>query len=94
MANRIANELLTMSVTLSRAATLAIEGETDVQALADVYCAAARHRIADWWRQASDVDEPDYSLVATNWLKDRRPTPVLGDVLTQLPAVNVMERGL
>ena len=92
--NRIANELLTMSVTLSRAATLASEGQADVQALADIYCAAARHRIADWWRQASDVDEPDYGTVAINWLGDRRPELVLGDLLTQLPAANITERAL
>ena len=68
MANRIANELLTMSVTLSRAATLAAEGQAGVQDLADVYCAAARHRIADWWTQASDQNDPDYGTVARNWL--------------------------
>jgi hypothetical protein len=83
-----------MSVTLSRAATLASEGQADVQALADIYCAAARHRIADWWRQASDVDEPDYGTVAINWLGDRRPELVLGDLLTQLPAANITERAL
>ena len=74
MVNRIANELLTMSVTLSRAATLAAEGQADVQELADVYCAAARHRIADWWRQASDADEPDYGTVAATGWKTAGPT--------------------
>jgi alkylation response protein AidB-like acyl-CoA dehydrogenase len=93
LVNRIANELLTVSVTLSRAATLAAEGQADVEELADVYCAAARHRIADWWRQASDDDEPDYGRVAVSWLGDGRPQLVLGDVLTQLPPAGVMGEG-
>ena len=73
--NRVANELLTMSVTLSRAASLAAAGEVDVQDLADLYCAAARHRLADWWRQARDTEEPDYGRAAARWLADRRPQP-------------------
>ena len=89
--NRIANELLTMSVTLSRAATLAAAGHADVQDLADVYCAAARHRLADWWRQASDDDDPDYGGVAVNWLRDGRPELLLDDVITSLPRAGVME---
>jgi alkylation response protein AidB-like acyl-CoA dehydrogenase len=89
--NRIANELLTMAVTLSRAATLAAEGQGEVQALADVYCAAARHRLARWWRQAADADEPDYGTVARNWLADGRPRSVLADVLAQPPTADLME---
>jgi alkylation response protein AidB-like acyl-CoA dehydrogenase len=88
LANRIANELLTMSVTLSRAATLAAEGQAQVQDLADVYCAAARHRLAHWWRQAADADEPDYGGVAANWLLDGQPDMVPADVLTEPPTVN------
>src|SRR3954447_6973784 len=68
MVNRVANELLTMSVTLARAATLGADG----QGLADVYCAAARHRLADWWRQASDHDEPDHGRLAADWLAGGR----------------------
>jgi hypothetical protein len=68
LVNRVANELLTMSVTLARAA----EGRPEVQGLADVYCAAARHRLADWWRQASDHDEPDYGTLAADWLAGGR----------------------
>jgi alkylation response protein AidB-like acyl-CoA dehydrogenase len=94
MVNRIANELLTMSVTLSRATTLTAEGQAGVQELADVYCGAARHRIADWWRQASDQDEPDYGTAADSWLGNGQPTLVLDDVLTQLPAVGATERVL
>jgi len=89
--NRIANELLTMSVTLSRAATLAAAGHAAVQDLADVYCAAARHRLADWWRQASNDDDPDYGGVAVNWLRDGRPELLLGDVITSVPRAGVME---
>jgi hypothetical protein len=80
-----------MAVTLSRADTLAREGQADIQDLADVYCAAARHRLADWWRQASDDDEPDYGRAAVNWLRDGRPQLVLDDVLTQPQPAGVME---
>jgi hypothetical protein len=63
-----------MAVTLSRAATLTVEGRTDAGDLADVYCAAARHRIADAWRQAMDNDEPDYGQVARRWLQSDQTT--------------------
>jgi alkylation response protein AidB-like acyl-CoA dehydrogenase len=85
LANRIANELLTMSVTLARAATLSDEGQAGVQDLADVYCAAARHRLANWWRRAADGDEPDYRRVAASWLRAGQPELMVGDVLTPMP---------
>ncbi|MFD0385393.1 hypothetical protein ACFQ2B_33265 [Streptomyces stramineus] len=44
--NRTATELLTMSLTLARAASATTAGQQDVQDLADVYCTAARARLA------------------------------------------------
>jgi hypothetical protein len=91
--NRVANELLTMTVTLSRAALLAAGGHAEVQDLADVYCAAARHRIADWWRQLADDREPDYRRAASAWLSDGRPDAALADVLTEVPPAGPEEEG-
>jgi hypothetical protein len=89
--NRVANELFTMSVTLSRSARLASCGHGEVQDLADVYCAGARHRLADWWRQLSDDSQPDYARAATAWLRDGRPEFTLSDVLTDLPPAGIEE---
>lgn len=44
--NRTATELLTMSLTLARAASATTAGQLDVQDLADVYCTTARARLA------------------------------------------------
>jgi alkylation response protein AidB-like acyl-CoA dehydrogenase len=81
--NRVASELFTMSVTLARAASLAPEA----QDLADVYCSAARHRLADWSRQLADRDEPDYGRAAEAWLRDGRPDLALRDVITDVAPV-------
>lgn len=85
--NRIASELFTMSVTLARAAGLAAGGRPEVQDLADVYCASARHRLADWWRQLRERDEPDYARAAEAWLRDRSPDLALRHVIADVPPV-------
>ncbi|MEU3355319.1 acyl-CoA dehydrogenase family protein [Streptomyces sp. NPDC037389] len=43
--NRTATELLTMSLTLARAASTSTSGDQEAQDLADVYCTAARARL-------------------------------------------------
>jgi hypothetical protein len=82
--NRIACELFTMSVTLARAGDLA-SGHGEVQDLADVFCAAARHRLADWWGLLRDDAEPDHARAAGAWLGEGRPALTLRDVLTDVP---------
>ncbi|MDH6134253.1 alkylation response protein AidB-like acyl-CoA dehydrogenase [Kitasatospora sp. MAA4] len=61
---RIAAELFAATATLSRAGQ-AFDGD-DQQALADVYCTAARHRLADHWRQLahSNGSEPDHAAIS------------------------------
>ncbi|MFI9271986.1 acyl-CoA dehydrogenase family protein [Kitasatospora sp. NPDC052896] len=56
--NRTATELMTMSLTLARAASLATAGQQDPQDLADVYCTTARARLADLRHQRDQEDEP------------------------------------
>ena len=74
LANRVANELLTMALTLSRTATLVtIDDDPAAQDLADVYCAAARRRITDWLGAAAD-DDPPTARVAERWLTSRTDT--------------------
>ena len=69
LVSRVASELLTMTLVLARAAAL---GHGGAQALADVYCSAARHRLADCWRRALDADEPDHASVSDRWLEAAR----------------------
>jgi alkylation response protein AidB-like acyl-CoA dehydrogenase len=66
--NQLANELFTMSVTLARAAALSSRGQQHVGELADVYCTAARHRLADLWQQVNAEAEPDFARASGAWL--------------------------
>jgi alkylation response protein AidB-like acyl-CoA dehydrogenase len=61
--SRIASELLTMCAVLARTA-----GWPGTQQLAEVYCTAARHRLAGLWRRLPAADEPDYAKVSRDWL--------------------------
>ena len=62
LTGQIAHELFAMAATLARAAALGDAG----QALADVYCTAARHRVAAAWLElAADADRDlDPSIAA------------------------------
>ncbi|MFD6338289.1 acyl-CoA dehydrogenase family protein [Streptomyces sp. NPDC060210] len=66
--NRLANEVLTSSLALARAAAHTAAGRTDAQDLADVHCAGARHRIAGLRRELADADAPDYRGLAAGLL--------------------------
>ncbi|WP_397563705.1 acyl-CoA dehydrogenase family protein [Spongiactinospora sp. 9N601] len=86
--NQIVDEVLTMSLTLARAARWSRDGHEDGQALADIFCTRARHRLAALWHEveAQDGPEPDYSQVSTAWLSH---TPAHGhnaDTLTPADA--------
>jgi len=65
---RIAAELFAACATLARAGGAL---DDDQQALADVYCTAARHRLADHWRRLPDGSGPDFATVSRNWLAAR-----------------------
>ncbi len=67
-----AAEVLSMSAALARASHLTSTGEDgDAQALADVYCTGARHRIESARRRLAAVRsgaEPDYAAISRAWL--------------------------
>jgi alkylation response protein AidB-like acyl-CoA dehydrogenase len=67
-ANRLADELFTMSAVLARAAALAAGGMVEAQWLAEVYCANARRRIAGWWRELDAADERGHEDLSRRWL--------------------------
>ncbi|MFE4539999.1 acyl-CoA dehydrogenase family protein [Streptomyces scopuliridis] len=85
--SRIADELLTMSVVLAKAARLHREGRTGVQDLAAVHCAGARDRLAGLWRQAEPATPgPDHAAVSDAWLSgDRKYASLLAGVITDVP---------
>lgn len=89
LANQIANELLTMTLTLARTASLA-DARPETQDLADIYCTAARQRIATWQHAAGADDAPGYRRLAHAWLAGAEPHRLLDDLLrpdlSDLPA--------
>jgi alkylation response protein AidB-like acyl-CoA dehydrogenase len=67
--HRIASELFTMSVTLARAAAQGTSpGWAPAQALAEVYCGEARHRLADWWGRVQEPDTADHRRLSDAWI--------------------------
>jgi hypothetical protein len=65
LANQVLNELTTGALVLARAAG----ADEETQALADVYCDAARHRLADLWSRLDTAGSgPDHAAVAARWL--------------------------
>lgn len=74
--SRTASELLTMSLTLARAAHL---GHGRAQAVADVFCAAARRRIGAWRAELDLAGGPDHAGVSEAWLRGRELDFLLGE---------------
>ncbi|MFJ2214222.1 acyl-CoA dehydrogenase family protein [Streptomyces sp. NPDC101062] len=85
--SRIADEILTMSVVLARAARLHREGGTGAQDLAHIYCARARDRLAGLWRQAEpETAGPGHAAVSDAWLGgDDRYASLTDGVITDIP---------
>nr|AKA59493.1 acyl-CoA dehydrogenase [uncultured bacterium AZ_379] len=83
---RLANEILTMCLVLARAARFDGDSAADAQALAHIYCRAARRRVATLWAYVTDSQEPEHARVSDRWLHDS-PTFdfLLRDVLTPEP---------
>ncbi|RKG92745.1 acyl-CoA dehydrogenase family protein [Corallococcus terminator] len=79
--NQLCNELFTMSVTLAHASALASRGQPHADALADIFCTAARHRLEDLWRQSDAGLEPDFATVSAQWLSGSELDFLLCDVL-------------
>ncbi|MGR3938413.1 acyl-CoA dehydrogenase family protein [Streptomyces sp. BRA346] len=85
--SRIADEILTMSVVLAKAARLHHEGRTEAQDLAAVHCAHARDRLAGLWRQAEpETAGPDHAAVSDAWLSgDDTYASLITGVITDVP---------
>ena len=85
--SQIADEILTMSVVLAKAARLYREGRTEAQNLADIHCSHARDRLAGLWRQAEpETAGPDHAAVSDAWLSgDDRYASLLTGVITDVP---------
>jgi hypothetical protein len=86
VASEIANELTTMSLFLARTSTLADNGCSEAQALADVYCTAARNRLEGLWRQVAADDEPNHAAISEGWLRASTMDFMLRDVFADLPS--------
>lgn len=89
--SRIANELLTMALTLARASQLAARGGPSAQHLADDYCTRAEHRLDRWWRELAVETDPmaaaagadlPHATVTAGWLHGDRFDFLLGDLVT------------
>jgi alkylation response protein AidB-like acyl-CoA dehydrogenase len=66
---RIAGELFGMWAVLARTAEQpSWNGSMRTQDLADAYCTAARHRLAECWRTIEAQSEPDYAAISRQWL--------------------------
>ncbi|MGW2253242.1 acyl-CoA dehydrogenase family protein [Kitasatospora sp. NPDC001660] len=85
---QITSELLTMSVTLARASRMSAEPDTadtaDGQRLADLYCTAARHRLADLWHRlsaAAGADDADFAGQSDAWNASDEPHHLSADLI-------------
>lgn len=83
---RIGGELLSMSLVLARAASLAAGGDPRSLPLADLSCAASRHRLAGLRHQLDEpADGPAYASTAGTWLNGTALDFLLEDVITDVP---------
>ncbi|MDH6133740.1 alkylation response protein AidB-like acyl-CoA dehydrogenase [Kitasatospora sp. MAA4] len=85
--NQISAEMFSMSVVLARAARLHPEGSGPAQDLADVFCAEARHRIADARRRLDDEQQPEHAGLCAQWLHGDGLEFLLRDTVTDTPPV-------
>lgn len=71
---RTARELFTMALVLARVATRT-DGD-HLQALADIYCTAARHRLADLQPHLDHTDPTPDETVVNHWLAAEHAVPM------------------
>lgn len=92
--NRIANELLTMSISLSRADHLLARGDRNdsVQDIVDAYCTAARERIARWFAAVGAVSTPNFANVSDRWIYSDELSWLARDVITTMPPAGTRRR--
>lgn len=72
---RTVGELLAMAVVLARVADWPADGNAYVQAVADLYCTEAEHRLRTLRPDPADARLPARDLITTEWLHD--PTAAL-----------------
>lgn len=78
---RIAGGLLSMAVTLARAAHLADQGDLGALDLADIACVDERDRLAATWAELANDDRPDYAAMSKHLLHGDRLNLLLNDVV-------------
>ena len=86
---QIGAELLSMSVVVARAAELADQGSPSALALADISCAASRHRLAALWPQLTD--QPDCAATSQQWLHGSDLDFLMGDPPVDDPTPTIRE---
>lgn len=73
----IAAELFAMWAVLARTAQQPLwNGPMRTQDIADAYCTAARHRLAQHWRTLHADPEPDYESISRQWLSAPIQSPI------------------
>lgn len=68
LTTQIVSELMTVSLVLSKAASLKVTDRPNPQDIADIYCTEARYRIADFKRKLLAEEHPNYQDVFQDWL--------------------------
>ena len=88
---QIGAELLSMSVVLARAADLAQHRTSSALALADISCAASRHRLAALWPQL--FQQPECATTSQRCLQGHDLDFLIGDQLVEDPSPTPTESG-
>lgn len=68
LTTQMASELMTISLVLSKAASLEATVQPNPQDLADIYCTAAKFRISDLKNKLLAEEHPNYQGVFQDWL--------------------------
>ncbi|MER8014045.1 acyl-CoA dehydrogenase family protein [Streptomyces griseoluteus] len=64
----VSREILGVTLVLARASTLSATGDDSAQALADLFCTAARQRVTDLLGRLQSPPGPDIEAVASAWM--------------------------
>lgn len=68
LTTQMASELMTISLVLSKAASLEATLQPNPQDMADIYCTAAKYRISDLKNKLLAEEHPNYQGVFQDWL--------------------------
>ncbi|MFD9736295.1 acyl-CoA dehydrogenase family protein [Umezawaea sp. NPDC059074] len=82
---RLARELMTASLVLARAATMAEAGDHSGLALADIHCVGVRHGVADLRRRLDQEVPAAVAAVSAAWLADSGPDHLIADTVPGTP---------